>query len=64
MNMASAMGRTELVKGYYRDFSEIYAAQDKWKQSAEAFRKYVSIKDSLSNEDKSKEVGRLEARAV
>jgi tetratricopeptide (TPR) repeat protein len=42
--------------------SELYAHTGQWEKAYESYRKYTASKDSLVNEDKSKQIGKLEAK--
>ncbi len=47
----------------YQDLSKLYSATGKWQQAYEASAKYNAIKDSMFSQDKSQEIGHLEAKA-
>ncbi|MGP8217337.1 MAG: tetratricopeptide repeat protein [Bacteroidia bacterium] len=47
----------------YQDLSKLYAETGKWQKAYEASAKYNAIKDSMFSQDKSQEIGRLEAKA-
>lgn len=42
--------------------SEIYDSTGQWQKAYDATKKYVAAKDSMFNKDKSKEIGKLEAK--
>jgi len=42
--------------------SELYAKTGQWQKAYESYKKYTSSKDSLINEEKSKQIGKLEAK--
>ncbi|HSY77747.1 MAG TPA: tetratricopeptide repeat protein, partial [Bacteroidia bacterium] len=47
----------------YQDLSKLYAETGKWQKAYEASAKYNAVKDSMFSQDKSQEIGRLEAKA-
>ncbi len=63
--MLSVHGSHELEaeKNYELDLSQLYAATGELKKSLEYYTKYDSIKDSLINRDKSRQIGRIEAKS-
>lgn len=47
----------------YSALSELYTKTKRWQDAFENFQKYTALKDSLFNDSKSKELGKLEAKA-
>lgn len=42
--------------------SELYARTGQWEKAYESYKKYTGLKDSLFNDDRSKQMGKLEAK--
>jgi len=61
--MADSMHFLYELRGIEQILSEMYAATGDWHKAFASYQRYSDIKDSLINEDKSKEIGKLEARA-
>ena len=60
--LSKEIGYKNLMKYIFQDISEIYSKQSQYKQAYEYYRLYSEIKDTLFNEEKSKEIGKLEAK--
>lgn len=61
--LADSIGYLPCSEEDYQDLGQLYAATGKWQKAYEASAKYNAIKDSLFSQDKSQEIGRLEAKA-
>jgi len=60
--ISTEMGALFLQQKHYLKFSNMYMAMERYQLALEYYRKYTNVKDSLFNESKSKEVGKLEAK--
>jgi tetratricopeptide (TPR) repeat protein len=58
--LAENIGSLNLQKDDHQDLSDLYARQNDFKRSLEHFKKFSVVKDSLFNEEKSKELTRYE----
>jgi len=57
--------KIKLVSEYYEIYlekSEVYEALDNHKKSLEYFRKYITLKDSIFNEEKNKQITEIETK--
>lgn len=63
--VASVHGSHELEaeKNYELDLIRLYTAESDFKKVAESYAKYDALRDSLINSDKSRQIGRIEAKA-
>ncbi len=62
MKIAKAIGAKEDIKNAYKILSEFHEELKIYKKAHTYFKLYSQTKDSIFNEDKSKEIGKLEAR--
>lgn len=62
MNIAEEIGALELIKENAQHLSSIYTNTGKYQLALEYTLKYTSAKDSLFNDEKSKDIGRLEMK--
>ncbi|MBL4716816.1 MAG: tetratricopeptide repeat protein [Bacteroidia bacterium] len=61
-HITKEIGSLDLLKESCRILSDLYVIQNDHKTALEYFKEGVAVKDSLINEEKSKEIGRLEAK--
>ena len=60
--LADSIGAVREVIKNYQHIHEVYAAQGNYKRAYTYFNKHNWLKDSLFNEDKSRSIGKLEAK--
>jgi len=63
VNVAAAQGSHELKEqeDYELDLSQLYSATGQYKKSLDHYTRYVSFKDSLFNQNTSRQIGKIEA---
>jgi len=61
--LADSLKYLGMVKSVNTSLSDIYSATGRWQQAYEAYKLAAIAKDSMTNLDKSKEIGKLEAKA-
>jgi serine phosphatase RsbU (regulator of sigma subunit)/tetratricopeptide (TPR) repeat protein len=61
--LADSIHSLDNVKGTSESLSKLYAKNKDWQKAYEYFQRYFSSKDSLVNETKSKEIGKLEVKS-
>ena len=61
--LSDSCGYLDNMKDAELNLSKLYAVQNEWKKAFEYYKSYTNIKDSLINQDKSKEIGRIEAKS-
>lgn len=61
LKAAKDIGLPYMEQQAYSGLSGLYEKDNKYKQALAYFKLYTSVKDSLFNEDKSKDIGRIEA---
>jgi len=59
----SVIGSLGGKKNVYNTLTNLYVQEKQWQNAYLTYRKYTTAKDSLVNQDKSKEIGKLEAKA-
>ncbi len=59
LNLAKKIDSKEQIKSIYGNLSGVYYALNDFKKSYETSRKYILLKDSLQNEEKTKEMTQL-----
>ena len=62
LKLAKNIGHKEWMQLAYKSFTDLYVKQKNHKKALEYHQLYVQTKDSLFNEEKSKDIGRVEAR--
>ncbi|HVA98087.1 MAG TPA: tetratricopeptide repeat protein [Bacteroidia bacterium] len=62
LNLADSIRQLYLVKFDNKQLSILYAETGRWKKAYETYKEYDITKDSLVNDDKSKQIGRIEAK--
>jgi len=62
LGIAKEIGSLPIEKGAYDALTELYEKQKDYKNAFKHHQLYVQAKDSLFNEEKSKEIGKLEAK--
>ena len=62
LNISVENNLVRLIMDFYREISRTYAKQYKYESAYEYHQLYSQAKDSLFNEDKSKDIGKLEAK--
>ncbi len=60
--LADSIGRLVTVEHVNQNLSELYEKTRRYQKALEHYKQYNAAKDSLFNEEKSKEIGKLEAR--
>jgi len=63
LTIALSIGYLEFVKADYNELSDLYKETGQWQKAYQYYKKYSDIKDSMFNKDKSKEIGKLEAKS-
>jgi tetratricopeptide (TPR) repeat protein len=63
LDVAKEIKSLEMIKSYNQQLSDLYYATGKYDKALDALKKYNDAKDSLVNEEKSKQIGKLEAKA-
>lgn len=61
--LADSIHSLDNVKGTSESLSKLYANNKDWRKAYEYFQRYFSSKDSLVNEARSKEIGKLEVKS-
>lgn len=61
--LADSIGYLPCSEEDYQDLGRLYSETGKWQKAYQASAKYNAIKDSMFSQDKSQEIGRLEAKA-
>jgi len=62
LTIAYLVGDKFIRQGVHESLANVASAQNDYKGAYEHYKRHVEIKDSLFNEDKSKEIGKLEAK--
>jgi len=62
LSVTKEIGDKNGIKYNYMVLSEIFVRKDQFKQAYEFYQLFSGMKDSLFNEEKSKEIGKLEAK--
>ncbi|MBW8051287.1 MAG: tetratricopeptide repeat protein [Cytophagales bacterium] len=62
LSIAEALGAKYHIMIGYEQLAAVYATQKKYKPAYQYHQMYAQVKDSLFNEEKAKEIGKLEAR--
>ncbi|MBI2966946.1 MAG: tetratricopeptide repeat protein [Bacteroidetes bacterium] len=62
LEISTEINALDLQRNIHQYFSELYYTTGNYKSALDHFKKYLVVKDSLFNEDKSKEMGKLEAK--
>ena len=62
LQTSTEIGALYLIKDHNEYLSELYSQTNRYQLAYEHYKQYTIAKDSLFNEDKSKEIGRLEMR--
>lgn len=62
LNISYSLQAKNLIKVQCHHLSELYAVTNRFELAFKYHKRFTNVKDSLFNEDKSKEVGKLEAR--
>ena len=57
---STEIGALDLIKGLHELLSNLYSKTNHYQLAYEHYKLFTAVKDSLFNEDKSKEIGRLE----
>ncbi|MBL4735873.1 MAG: tetratricopeptide repeat protein [Flavobacteriales bacterium] len=60
--VSERIGALLLIKGHHQNLSSLYDTTARYQLALEHYKKYSAAKDSLFNEEKSKDLGKLEAR--
>jgi len=60
LRIATDLNALDLMKMFHFHLSEVYAAMGNFKQAYDHHLVFTTLKDSIFNSDKSKEIGRLE----
>ncbi|MBL4753282.1 MAG: tetratricopeptide repeat protein, partial [Flavobacteriales bacterium] len=60
--LADMANAQDLLHSLYEDLSKVYDGMSNHKKALDYYKKYAVLKDSLFNADKSKEIGKLEAK--
>jgi len=60
LNIAKIIGDKDLIKNACYHLNDLHAKQNNFKLAYKYHKQYTEIKDSLFNEEKSKEIGKLE----
>jgi serine phosphatase RsbU (regulator of sigma subunit) len=63
LGKADSAHYTDYVKSCSQDLSQLYEETGRWEEAYKAYTNYAHAKDSLVNESKSKEIGRIEAKS-
>lgn len=62
LSIADSINGKKLLKDIYSSISQIYEAKGDYQKSLENYKLFTTYKDSIFNESKSKEMGKLEAK--
>jgi len=62
LNIAKVIGDRDLIKNAYYHLNALNANQNNFKLAYQYYKQFTQMKDSLFNEEKSKEIGKLEAK--
>lgn len=62
LEIAMEIGAKDEIKRAYENLSQAYFSREQFEKAYRHYKLYGQMKDSLFNEDKSKEIGRLEAK--
>jgi tetratricopeptide (TPR) repeat protein len=62
INLADSIHEADVMRDCNLDLSKLYRETGKWEEAYNAFKTYTIAKDSLVNQDKNKEIGKLEAK--
>ena len=60
--ISESIGALSYMKDHYLFFSDLYDSTAHYKQALTHYKKYITAKDSLFNEKKAKDIGRLEQK--
>ncbi len=63
LEIAKSIGDLEGIKSAEDNLGDIYASTGEWEKALKARKEYSYMKDSLVNQAKSKQIGKLEAKA-
>lgn len=61
LGYSETIGALQLIKSQNLKLSELFEAKGEYEKSLEHYKNYTTYKDSLYNDDRSKEIGKLEA---
>lgn len=61
-SLAIEINMPYIIKGVYYEMSRAHEQKGQFKNALTYYKKYQTVKDSMFNESKSKEIGKLEAR--
>jgi len=62
LEIAKTIGSKMYIKEAYKEFSYVYGKTRMYQEALKYYKLFVEKQDSLFNEDKSKDIGKLEAR--
>ena len=62
LKIANEIGSKEDLKAAYEGLSNVYNSTKDYKRSLEFYKLFTNLKDTLLNEDKNREIGKLEAK--
>ncbi len=62
VKIADSISNKNVEKEGNERLSELYAQTGQWQKAYASYKKYTTSKDSLLNDDKSKQIGKLEAK--
>jgi len=62
LEIANEVEAADMKEGIYESYANVYALEKNFKQAFKYYKMYSDIKDELFNEEKSKEIGKLEAK--
>lgn len=63
VDISSAIGDEQTLQEGYSTISDVYAAMQDWQNAYKTYSKASDLEDSLNSQQKTKEIGRLEAKA-
>jgi len=63
LNLANEVGSVEIARDAHLSMSRLYDGMGQWQKAYDEYKVYGKYKDSLVNLDKSKQIGKLEAKA-
>jgi tetratricopeptide (TPR) repeat protein len=63
LTLAKTIGALDILSDDYKNLSDLYAETGRWQIAFDSYKNYSVTKDSLTNKEKSEQLGKLEAQA-
>lgn len=64
LSIADSIHELDMIRDFNFDLSNLYMEKGQWQKAYEVYKEYTDAKDSLVNQDRNKEIGKLEAKEI